>query len=154
MSSPSAPPAGSVQTEMSSASNRQPGTERRRHFRIDGEWAIRVDAVEDTGAVTEFEGTAFNISMSGLMLEAAVNANLWVNKELTLDLPGGVGPVRAIVRRFLEYGDDGHKRTRWGVEFAGLSMEQRAHWARFIFSEAHRLGQEEAHRAFLANEQT
>jgi hypothetical protein len=30
-----------------------------------------------------------------------------------------------------------------------MTVNQRAHWARFIFSEAHRLGQEAAHRAFL-----
>jgi c-di-GMP-binding flagellar brake protein YcgR len=139
--------------EMSSASNRYPGTERRRHFRVEGEWAIPADAVEHTGATTKFEGTALNVSMSGLMLETPVNANLWVEKELLVTLPGGVGPVNAIVRRFLEYGEDGHKRTRWGIEFADLSVQQRAHWARFIFSEAHRLGQEAAHRAFQASRQ-
>jgi c-di-GMP-binding flagellar brake protein YcgR len=133
---------------MNAASNRYPSTERRRHFRVEGEWTIRVDVAEATGAVTEFEGTALNISMSGLMLEAAVNANLWVDKELTLFLPG-VGPVAAVVRRFLAYGSDGHQRTRWGVEFVDLDVHQRGLWARFIFGEAHRLGQEAAHRAFL-----
>ncbi|HEY2788589.1 MAG TPA: PilZ domain-containing protein [Gaiellales bacterium] len=134
---------------MSSAANRFPGSERRRHFRVEGEWPILVDAVEHDGAVTASEGNALNISMSGIMLEAAVKANLWVDKELTLNLPGGVGPVRSHVRRFLEYAADGHKRTRWGIEFAELDVHQRGLWARFIFTEAHRLGQEAAHRAFL-----
>ena len=136
---------------MSSASNRYPGTERRRHFRVEGQWPIPVHAVEHTGATTEFEGIALNVSMSGLLLETPVNANLWADKELRLTLPGGLGPVDALERRFLEYGEHGHQRTRWGIEFADLSMQQRAHWARFIFSEAHRLGQEAAHRAFVAN---
>lgn len=114
---------------------------------------IRIDAVDATGGVTEFEGTALNISMSGLMLEAAVNANLWVDKELTLLLPGA-GPVAAVVRRFLEYAADGHKRTRWGIEFKDLDVRQRGLWARFIFTEAHRLGQEAAHRAFLEGAET
>jgi len=134
---------------MSSASNRFSGTERRRHFRVEGEWSIRVEAVEHDGTVTESEGKALNISMSGIMLEAAVKANLWVDKELVLILPGGVGPVRSYVRRFLEYTADGHKRTRWGIEFGELDVTQRGLWARFIFTEAHRLGQEAAHRAFL-----
>jgi hypothetical protein len=134
---------------MASASNRLPGTERRRHFRVEGEWPIRVDAIEHDGTVTEFEGKALNISMSGIMLEAAVQANLWVDKELILILPGGAGSVKSYVRRFLEYASDGHKRTRWGIEFGELDVHQRGLWARFIFTEAHRLGQEAAHRAFL-----
>ncbi len=109
---------------------------------------ITVSAVEHTGAVTEFEGRALNISMSGIMLEAAVNANLWVDKELTLALPGGVGPVPAHVRRFLEYAEDGQNRTRWGIEFGAMDVHQQGNWARFIFTEAHRLGQHEEHRAF------
>jgi hypothetical protein len=134
--------------DMSSAANRYPGTERRRHFRVDGEWPIPVDAADDGGVVTEFMGKALNISMSGIMLEAAVKANLWVDKELTVVLPG-IGPVKAVVRRFLEYGADGRKLTRWGIEFADLDVHQRGLWARFIFTEANRLGQEAAHRSFL-----
>jgi hypothetical protein len=109
---------------------------------------VSVDAVEHT-RVSEFEAVALNISMSGLLLETPVSANLWIDKELRVTLPGAVGPVDAIVRRFLAYGEGGHKRTRWGIEFAEMTVNQRAHWARFIFSEAHRLGQEAAHRAFL-----
>jgi PilZ domain len=125
-----------------------PGAERRRHFRVEGEWPIRVDAVEHSGAVTHFDAIALNISMSGVLLEAAVDANLWVDKQLVLHLPGEVGPIAAHVRRFIEYGEGGHTRTRWGIEFADLTVEQRARWARHIFTEAHRLGQEAAHRAF------
>ena len=132
---------------MSPDPNRFPG-ERRRHFRVEGEWAITVNAVEHAGAVTAFDGKALNISMSGVLLEAAVNANLWVDKELTLVLTGGVGPVQAHVRRFLEYAEDGQNRTRWGIEFGTMDVHQQGNWARFIFTEAHRLGQEAAHRAF------
>jgi hypothetical protein len=57
--------------------------------------------------------------------------------------------VKSYVRRFLEYASDGHKRTRWGIEFGELDVHQRGLWARFIFTEANRLGQEAAHRAFL-----
>lgn len=133
---------------MSGGGYRYAGAERRRHFRVEGEWPVRVDAIEHSGAMTHFDGVALNISMSGLLLEAAVDANLWVDKQLLLHLPGGADPVPAQVRRFLDYGEGGHKRTRWGVEFAGLSVEQRGKWARFIFSEAHRLGQAAAHQAF------
>lgn len=134
---------------MSSAGGyRYAGGERRRHFRVEGEWPIQVDAVEHSGAISHFEGTALNISMSGLLIEAAVDANLWVDKQLVVHLPGDAGPVAALVRRFLDYGEGGHKRTRWGIEFAGLSVEQRGNWARFIFTEAHRLGQAAAHSAF------
>lgn len=134
---------------MSSAGGyRYAGGERRRHFRVEGEWPIQVDAVEHSGAVSHFEGMALNISMSGLLIEAAVDANLWVDKQLVVHLPGGTGPAAAQVRRFLDYGEGGHKRTRWGIEFADLSVEQRANWARFVFTEAHRLGQAAAHAAF------
>lgn len=133
---------------MSSGQHRYGGAERRRHFRVEGEWPIEVDAVEHSGAVSHFEGTALNISMSGLMLEADVDANLWVDKRLVLHLPGGAGPVPAHVRRFLEYGEEGHKRTRWGIEFGELSVEQRGRWARFLFGEAHRLGQAAVQLAF------
>jgi hypothetical protein len=132
---------------MSAASNRYPGLERRRHFRVEGDWTIRVDAVDETGAVSEFEGRALNISMSGILLEASVDSNLWVDKNLTLILPGA-GPVPAVVRRFIEYAADGHKRTRWGIEFGALDVHQSGNWARFIFTEAHRLGQESEHQAF------
>jgi hypothetical protein len=135
---------------VSSSGYRYAGAERRRHFRVEGEWPVAVDAVEHSGAVTHFEGTALNISMSGLLLEAAVDANLWVDKQLVLHLPGESGPIDAHVRRFLDYGEGGHKRTRWGVEFTDLSVEQRGRWARFIFSEAHRLGQAAAHSAFTS----
>jgi PilZ domain len=109
---------------------------------------MRVDGVEHSGGVSHFDAAALNISMSGLLLEAAVDANLWVDKQLVLHLPGDVGPVVARVRRFLDYGEGGHTRTRWGIEFADLSVEQRGLWARFIFTEAHRLGQAAAHSAF------
>jgi hypothetical protein len=124
------------------------GAERRRHFRVEGEWPVQVGAVEQS-RVSEFEGLALNVSMSGLLLETAVSANLHLDKELRVMLPGGVGEVDAIVRRFLAYGEGGHKRTRWGIELREMSVQQRAHWARFIFSEAHRLGQSTAHKAFL-----
>ena len=127
---------------------RYAGGERRRHFRVEGEWPVHVDAVEHGGTVSHFEGTALNISMSGLLLEAAVDANLWVDKTLVVHLPGDAGPVAAHVRRFLEYGEGGHTRTRWGIEVADLAIEQRGRWARFIFGEAHRLGQAAAHSAF------
>jgi hypothetical protein len=133
---------------MSSGGHRYGGAERRRHFRVEGEWTISVDAVEHSGAVTHFQGSALNISMSGLLLEADVDANLWVDKQLVLHLPGEAGPIVGQVRRFLDYGEGGHKRTRWGIEFADLSIEQRGKWARFIFSEANRLGQAAAHKAF------
>jgi hypothetical protein len=63
---------------------------------------------------------------------------------------GAGTPVPAVVRRFLEYGDEGRTTTRWGVEFTGLTLEVKAIWTRFLFSEAQRLGQEAAHREFLA----
>lgn len=80
------------------------------------------------GRLTHFDGIARNISMSGVVLEASVDANLWVDKQLVLHLPGGTGPVAAHVRRFLDYAEGGRKHTRWGIEFAELSVVQRGQW--------------------------
>jgi PilZ domain-containing protein len=112
------------------------GMNRRRHFRLDCDWTVTASGVELNGETRRFEATVRNVSMSGLLLEAAVVANLWGDKPLTIDLPGGVGAVEAIVRRFLEYGTDGSGTTRWGVEFTELTVTQRAHLARLMFTEA------------------
>ena len=135
---------------MASGGNRFPGLDRRRHFRVEGLWDVRVDAVEETGAVSEFEARALNISMSGVLLETAVKANLWVGKAASISFPAAGTPVPAVVRRFLDYGDEDRTTTRWGVEFTELTLEVKATWTRFLFSEARRLGQEAAHREFLA----
>lgn len=107
-------------------------------------------AVEETGAVSEFDATALNISMGGVLLETAVQANLWVGKATSISFPAAGTPVPAAVRRFLDYGDESRTTTRWGVEFTELTLEVKATWTRFLFSEARRLGQEAAHREFLA----
>ena len=135
---------------MASGGHRFPGLDRRRHFRVEGVWDVHVAAVEETGAVSEFEARALNISMGGVLLETAVRANLWVGKATSISFPGAGTPVPAVVRRFLDYGDEGRTTTRWGVEFADLTLEVKATWTRFLFSEARRLGQEAAHREFLA----
>jgi c-di-GMP-binding flagellar brake protein YcgR len=135
---------------VASSTNRFSGAERRRHFRVDGEWPVRVAAVEMTGSVSEFDAKSLNISMGGVLLETHVHANLWVEKPLQMAFPRADCPVPAMVRRFLAYGDDRQTTTRWGVEFATLTVPERAMWTRFLFSEARRLGQEAAHREFLA----
>jgi c-di-GMP-binding flagellar brake protein YcgR len=127
---------------MARGGNRFPGPDRRRHVRVEGAWDVRVAAVEETGAVTEFAARALNISMSGVLLETAVTANLWVGKAVAITFPGAGTPAPALVRRFLEYGDDGRTTTRWGVEFTDLTLEVKATWTRFLFSEARRLGQD------------
>jgi hypothetical protein len=139
-----------ISRSVASSTNRSSGAERRRHFRVDGEWPVRVAAVEMTGSVSEFDAKALNISMGGVLLETHVHANLWVEKPLQMAFPRADGPVPATVRRFLAYGDDRQTTTRWGVEFATLTVPERAMWTRFLFSEARRLGQEAAHREFLA----
>ncbi len=111
-------------------------------------------AVEQTGAISEFEARALNISMGGVLVETAVQANLWVDKSMSITFPAAGTPVPAVVRRFLDYGDEGRTTTRWGVEFTELSLEVKATWTRFLFSEARRLGQEAAHREFLARRPT
>ena len=136
---------------MASDANRLPGSERRRHYRVEGEWPVRVAAVEHTGSVSEFDATARNISMGGVLLETAVNANLWVDKALKLAFPGAAAPIPATVRRFLAYGDDRKTTTRWGTEFVDLTIQERAMWTRFLFTEIRRLGQEAAHRQFLGD---
>jgi hypothetical protein len=123
---------------MGSAPDRAPGPDRRRHFRVDGEWTVHVEAFEHTGAVTDFDALALNISMSGMLLETPVTANLWVDKELAVILPGGVGPTRAVVRRFLEYGEDAPQTDAVGDRVREMSVHQSAHWARFVFSQARR----------------
>jgi c-di-GMP-binding flagellar brake protein YcgR len=135
---------------MPGGTDRFPGAERRRHFRVEGEWPVRVAAVELTGSLSEFAATALNISMGGVLLETAVQANLWVDKPLEVAFPRADEPVPAVVRRFLAYGDERQTTTRWGVEFADLGVAARAMWTRFLYSEARRLGQESAHREFLA----
>jgi PilZ domain-containing protein len=130
--------------------NRSPGPDRRRHFRVAGEWDVRVAAVEQTGAVSEFDARALNISMGGVLLETLVKANLWVDKPMAITFPAVAIPLPAVVRRFLDYGDDGRTTTRWGVAFTELTLEVKATWTRFLYSEARRLGQEAAHREFLA----
>ena len=107
-------------------------------------------AVEETGAVSEFEARALNISMGGVLLETAVRANLWAGKPMSLAFPAAGTPMPAVVRRFLDYGDEARTTTRWGVEFTELTLAVKATWTRFLFSEARRLGQEAAHREFLA----
>lgn len=134
---------------MAIGENRFPGPDRRRHFRVEGRWDVRVAAVEHTGAVSEFEATALNISMGGVLLETAVRANLWIDKAMSIVFPAAGTPVPAVVRRFLDYGDEGRTTTRWGVAFTELTLEVKAMWTRFLFSEARRLGQEAAHREFL-----
>ena len=60
---------------VASGGNRFPGPDRRRHFRVEGEWDVRVAAVEETGAVSEFTAKALNISMGGVLLETVVAAS-------------------------------------------------------------------------------
>jgi c-di-GMP-binding flagellar brake protein YcgR len=139
---------------VASGGNRLPGPDRRRHFRVEGVWDVHVAAVEETGAVSEFDATALDISMGGVLLETAVKGNLWVGKAMAITFPSAGSPVPAVVRRFLEYGDEGRTTTRWGVEFTGLTLEVKATWTRFLYSEARRLGQEAAHREFLARRPT
>ena len=135
---------------MASGTDRFPGRDRRRHFRVEGDWSVRIAAVEQTGAVTEYDARALNISMGGTLLETAVQANLWVDKTMSITFPNAGTPVPAVVRRFLDYGDEARTTTRWGIEFTDLTLEVKATWTRFLFSEARRLGQEAAHREFLA----
>ena len=135
---------------MASGRDRFPGPDRRRHFRVEGDWNVRIAAVEQTGAVTEYDARALNISMGGTLLETPVQANLWVDKAMSITFPNAGTPVPAVVRRFLDYGDEGRTTTRWGIEFTDLTLEVKATWTRFLFSEARRLGQEAAHREFLA----
>ena len=135
---------------MASGTDRFPGPDRRRHFRVEGDWSVRIAAIEQTGAVTEYDARALNISMGGTLLETAVQANLWVDKTMSITFPNAGMPVPAVVRRFLDYGDERRTTTRWGIEFTDLTLEVKATWTRFLFSEARRLGQEAAHREFLA----
>lgn len=126
------------------------GRERRRHYRVVGEWPVRVSAVELSGAVSEVDARALNISMGGLLLETDAPASVWVDKVVQVAFPRAGGAVPGSVRRFLSYGEDGAQATRLGVELAELVASERAMWTRFLFGEARRLGQEGAHREFLA----
>lgn len=109
---------------------------RRRHVRVECDWPVTAVGIELTGRETRFEARVRNASTSGLFLEAEVAANLAVDKPLRIVLPGGVGEVEAVVRRFLEHGTDGGNTTRWGVEFTQLDLAQRAHLARLVFTAA------------------
>jgi c-di-GMP-binding flagellar brake protein YcgR len=59
-------------------------------------------------------------------------------------LPGGVGEVEAVVRRFLEHDTAEFNTTRWGVEFSNLTVVQRAHIARLVFAAARQARDAEA----------
>src|SRR5438045_7875579 len=111
---------------MASGGQRFPGPDRRRHFRVEGEWNVRIAAVEQTGAVSEFDARALNIAMGGILLETVVQANLWVGKTMSITFPNAGTPVPAVVRRFLDYGGEDRTTTRWGVEFADLTLEVKA----------------------------
>jgi PilZ domain len=119
------------------------GRERRRHVRVDGSWPVVVHGIEPTGATYTFAATMLNISVSGILLEGAVTANLWADKPLTIELPGGVGTASAIVRRFVEYGDAPVQMfSRWGVELVDLTIHQRVLWSRFVYTAAKESGHE------------
>jgi len=114
---------------------------RRRHVRVDCDWPVTAVGIELTGRETAFEATVRNISTGGLYLEAKISANLAVDKPLRITLPGGVGVVEAIVRRFLEHGAE---TTSWGVEFINLTVAQRAHIAQLVFTAARQARDAEA----------
>lgn len=120
---------------------------RRRHVRVECDWPVTAVGIELTGRETRFRGTVRNASTSGLFLEAEVAANLAVDKPLRIDLPGGVGEVTAVVRRFLEHGTNGSNTTRWGVEFTELTLAQRAHLARLIYTAARQAADAQAAEA-------
>ena len=56
--------------------------------------------------------------------------------ESWITLPDPVGIVEAIVRRFLEHDKAGAGTTSWGVEFTNLTIAQRAHISRLVFTAA------------------
>jgi hypothetical protein len=107
----------------------------RRHVRVDCDWPVTAVGIELTGRETRFQATVRNASTSGLFLEAQIAANLAIDKPLRIALPGDVGVVAAVVRRFLEHGTDGMNTTRWGVEFTSLTITQRANLARLVFTQ-------------------
>lgn len=110
--------------------------DRRRHVRVDCDWTVTAVGIELTGRETRFDATVRNMSTSGLLLETQIGANLAVDKPLRITLPGDVGAVEAVVRRFLEHGAGGMNTTRWGVEFTNLTITQRAHLSRLVFTQA------------------
>jgi hypothetical protein len=118
------------------AADRQTDGNRRRHVRVDCDWSVTAVGIELTGRETTFEATVRNISTGGLYLEAKISANLAVDKPLRITLPDPVGVVEAIVRRFLEHNKAGTNTTSWGVEFINLTMTQRAHISRLVFTAA------------------
>lgn len=116
--------------------SRQAGVNRRRDVRVDCDYPVTAVGVELTGRETEFHATVRNISTGGLYLEAKISANLAVDKPLRITLPDPVGVVEAIVRRFLEHDKAGAGTTSWGVEFTNLTIAQRAHISRLVFTTA------------------
>ena len=117
---------------------------RRRHVRVDCDWPVTAVGIELTGRETAFEATVRNISTSGLYLEAEISANLAVEKPLRITLPGDVGVVEAVVRRFLEHDTPATASNSWGVEFTSLTVAQRAHIARLVFAAARQAHDAEA----------
>jgi PilZ domain len=116
------------------------GVERRRHVRVDGTWPVTAHVVDHAGAEHSFPATILNVALGGVLVEAAITANLWADRQLDIDLPGGVGRTRATVRRFVEYGEAGARTSRWGVELTDLTVVQRALWGRFVYTTARATG--------------
>ena len=124
------------------------GIERRRHFRVVGEWPVRVRV----GRELVVEATALDISLGGLLV--AVDAPVAIEEgrlvEVELAREAGWAPSR--VARVAA--GEGPAESRWGLELGDMPPAVGARWARHVFTEARRLGYEEETEARLSRNRT
>ena len=111
--------------------------ERRRHFRVAGEWSVRVRIGPDVAV----DATAVDISLGGILLSVSAPVAIVKGRVLDLCLPDEIGWVEARVSRV--HDRDGDDEARWGLELGEMEPSVRAAWARHVFTEARRRGYQE-----------
>jgi len=111
--------------------------ERRRHFRVAGEWPVRLligrDAVLDA--------TALDISLGGMLVSVSTPLAVATGRVLDVRLPEDIGWVEARVARV--HDQDSGGGTRWGLALGEMKPNVRAAWTRHVFTEARRRGYEQ-----------
>lgn len=120
------------------------GLERRRHFRVAGDWLVRLRVGHDAAV----DATATDISLGGMRIAVEVSVAVEPGRFVDIYLPAADAWVAARVAR-VEGATDDDARARWGLELGEMPPSIRAQWARHVFTEAKRLGYEEETEAWV-----
>ena len=125
------------------------GIERRRHFRVAGEWPVGVRV----GHELLVEATAIDISLGGVLVAVDAPVAMQPGRVVEVELPDEGGWAPAKVSRVAPPGE-GERRTRWGLELGDMPPARSAAWARHVFTEARRLGYEQETETWIARNRT